>query len=525
MRLSDPATIAAALDAGITVFDTARAYAGNEAMLARELLGTGARIATVRIVTKGGMAAGWVPDGRARAIRADCEASLEALDGLPIDLYLLHAPDPRRSLATSVRALARVLDDGLVRRVGVANVNLAQLEEALAHAPLSAVQVALGPLDDRALRGGVVERCEQLGITVMAHSPLGGPKRVARLLRTAPAEAALAWTLALSPVVVALPGATRPETARSSARAAELVLEEGERLRLTEAFGRSRPGGASTVRRSGDVVLIAGIPGAGKSRLAEEYVSRGYARLNRDERGGSLRELAGALEELLSSGERRIVLDNTYLTRASRSYAVDAVARHGLGLRCVWLDTPLPQAQVNLVERLLDRFGELPPPEQLRRATAGVMAPTSQMRALRELEEPATNEGFVAVDRVAFERAPATASRAGVFVARAAVGAEGWEDAIAAAEPTAPHLVFDWGTDDLGPHTALVRSKVAGPVEGMLCSHGGGPPVCWCRPPLPGMALAFARAHDLDPGRSWLLGTSPAHRTLAAAIGARFVHL
>src|SRR6185437_12225352 len=63
MRLSDPATIRAALDAGITVFDTARAYAGNEALLARELRGTG-----VRIVTKGGVGAGWIPDGRARAI-------------------------------------------------------------------------------------------------------------------------------------------------------------------------------------------------------------------------------------------------------------------------------------------------------------------------------------------------------------------------------------------------------------------------------------------------------------------------
>ena len=127
MRLSDPATIAAALEAGITVFDTARAYDGNEVLLGRALRGKSARI-----VTKGGMGVGWIPDGRARAIRADCEASLEALGGLLIDLYLLHAPDPHTPLATSARALARLADDGLVRRVGLANVNAAQLEEALA---------------------------------------------------------------------------------------------------------------------------------------------------------------------------------------------------------------------------------------------------------------------------------------------------------------------------------------------------------------------------------------------------------
>ena len=85
----------------------------------------------------------WVADGRAKAIRADCEASLAALDGLPIDLYLLHAPDPRTPWRTSVRALARLADDALVRRIGLANVNRTQLDEALELAPVAAVQVAL----------------------------------------------------------------------------------------------------------------------------------------------------------------------------------------------------------------------------------------------------------------------------------------------------------------------------------------------------------------------------------------------
>src|SRR5262249_52393383 len=129
------------------------------------------------------------------------------------------------------------------------------------------------------------------------------------------------------------------------------------------------------------------------------------------------------------------------------------------------------------------------------------------------------------VERLPFERAPATVSRAGVFVAGAAVGAEGWEHAVAAAEPSAPHLVFDWGTDDLGPRTALLQAEVAGSVEGMLCPHGAGPPGGWCRPPLPGIPLSFARRRLVDPRRSWLLGTSRAHRTLAAVIGARFVQL
>ena len=125
----------------------------------------------------------WVPDGRAGTLRSDCEASLEALDGLPIDLFLVHAPDPRTPWATTVRALAKLVDDGLVKRVGIANVNRRQLDEALELAPIAAVQVAVSVYDDHAIRGGVVARCEERGLTVIAHSPLGGPRRIARLRR------------------------------------------------------------------------------------------------------------------------------------------------------------------------------------------------------------------------------------------------------------------------------------------------------------------------------------------------------
>src|SRR5215208_3035785 len=151
------ATLAAALEAGITVFDTARAYEGNEQLVAAALAGTNARI-----VTKGGMSregGAWIADGRAKTIRADCEASLAALEPVGIDTYLLHAPDPRTPWRTSVRALARLVEDGLVPRIGIANVNRAQLDEALELAPVTAVQVALSAHDDRAVRGGLVERC------------------------------------------------------------------------------------------------------------------------------------------------------------------------------------------------------------------------------------------------------------------------------------------------------------------------------------------------------------------------------
>ena len=273
-----------------------------------------------------------------------------------------------------------------------------------------------------------------------------------------------------------------------------------------------------------------GIPGAGKSRVAEDYVARGYVRLNRDERGGSLRALAEALDEELATGTRRLVLDNTYLTRASRSYVVEAAARHGVPARCVWLDTPLAQAQVNLVTRLLERFGSLPTPEEVREAAKrepGIHAPTTQMRTFRELEPPADDEGFAIVERIEFERTSAGGSAGAVFVAAPALRQLGWEQAIDEGDLTAPHLVYDWdpdgAADALASSAAALAKRVSGPVETALCPHPAGPPVCWCRPPLPGLALAFTRAHGLDPARSTLIGNAPSHRTLATTLGARFV--
>ena len=547
-------TIAAAAEAGITVFDTAHAYGRgdgelghNERLLAGALRLCGAE-ADARIVTKGGMAranGGWVPDGRAKAIVGDCEASLAALNGLAIDLYLIHAPDPRTPWRTSVRALARLLDEGMVKRVGLSNVNRGQLDEALELAPVSAVQVALSVFDDRALRGGVVDRCADAGVAVIAHSPLGGPRRVARLARrgpltdvadargVTPAEVALAWLLELSPAVVAIPGARRPETARSAAHAATLDLDGEERAALTRAFGGRRPARIERPREpdDADVVLVMGIPGAGKSRVAEEYVARGYVRLNRDERGGSLRQLAETLEEELASGVRRVVLDNTYLTRAARSYVIDTAGRHGLPARCIWLDTPLAQAQVNLVERLLERLGSLPTPEELRalaRRGDGVLTPTSQMRALRELEPPSADEGWAGVERVPFARTPSSdAGGVGVFVAAAVLTRPGWEEAVEQGDEDAPHLVFHWMADSsvhaLNQEVASLAAEISGPVESALCPHAAGPPTCWCRPPLPGLPLAFARARQVDPSRSILIGAGPAHRTLAETLGARYV--
>ena len=536
------ATVHAALDGGATVFDTARAYAlddgergHNERLLARALSShpLGAR---ARLVTKCGMArpgGAWRADGRARSIAADCEESLRALGGRPIDLLLLHAPDPRVPLATSVRALASLVERGWVRRVGVCNVNRSQLSEALELAPLAAVEVALGAGDDEALRGGVVSLALERGLWVLAHAPFGGPVRAGRLARDpvlaqaasrlgrTPAQTVLAWLLALHPRVVALPGARRPETARASQAVARLVLDSETRALLDERLGSLQPPPRAPVRADAEVVLVAGISGAGKSTLAARLAAQGYARLNRDERGGTLAGIAAALEDRLSAGATRVVLDNTYLTRASRHTVVRAAARHGARVRCLWLETPLAEAQRNAIERMLEAHTVLLGPEELSRGRGDPtrLAPRVLWRQARQQERPDADEGFHSIEQVAFERRPeAERNGAGVAIALEALVVAG--PSVLDRGGPGPRLVFAWlpgGGDALSTATRDL------PVEIAACPHPAGPPLCWCRPPLPGLLLDFARRHRIDPARLMVVGTSAAHRKLASATGAPFL--
>jgi len=203
-----------------------------------------------RVITKCGMrrdGGAWIPDGRASRIRSDARASVKAL-GRPPDLLLLHAPDPRTSLATAARALARVHAEGLALRIGVSNVSRKQLEEVAALAPITAVETALGAYDDLALRSGVVAFCLARGLELLAHAPLGGPERAPRLARDrdlaelrkahaadpTAAELVLAYLLAVHPAIVPIVGARRPATVASLVRAEALALSE-EQLRVLDA--------------------------------------------------------------------------------------------------------------------------------------------------------------------------------------------------------------------------------------------------------------------------------------------------
>lgn len=258
--------------------------------------------------------------------------------------------------------------------------------------------------------------------------------------------------------------------------------------------------------------MVMGAPASGKSTIAREMVAQGYARLNRDELGGTLRGIAERLGQRLDAGEARFVLDNTYHTRAARHDVLEVGRRRGVPVRGIWLEAEMADLQVNAVERILDRLGELPDPDALARAARKdpqILPPRVLFRYRRELEPPEAAEGFAALESRPFVRRPRPHDRAAtVFTIDSLAGARA-EDAV-----DGRLLCVGW-TDGAPP---APRPD----VDAVLCAHGGGPPRCWCRPPLPGALLVLVRRHRLDPARSTLVGTSAAHRTLAAVVGLRY---
>jgi aryl-alcohol dehydrogenase-like predicted oxidoreductase len=246
-------TIHAALDAGVTLIDTADAYCRDqsdfghgERLVAKALAAWGGDRDRVLVATKGGHirpGGSWDLDGRPEYLRQACEASLTALGVEAIGLYQFHRPDPKVPFTESVGALAELRAAGKVRLVGLSNVSIDQIRQARELVEVASVQNEFSPRFRRS--EGELAWCAANRIAFLPWSPLGGIGRgrdlggrhrafaeVAEAHGVSPQQVALAWELAKSPVVIPIPGSSRPETILDSVAAASLRLSADELARL-----------------------------------------------------------------------------------------------------------------------------------------------------------------------------------------------------------------------------------------------------------------------------------------------------
>ena len=250
------ATIHAALDAGITFIDTADAYCLNEEekghgerLVAKALATYGGDTSDVLVATKGGHLrpgdGAWTLDGSPAHLKQACEASLKRLGVDAIGLYQFHRPDPSTPYADSIGAIRDLLDEGKIRMAGVSNASPDQIREAneILGGRLVSVQNQFSP----GYRSSEDELrlCDVLGIAFLPWAPFGGSPRagdlgashaafreVAEARGVSPQQVTLAWMLAKSPVVIPIPGSSRPETIRDSVQAVDLELTDEELARL-----------------------------------------------------------------------------------------------------------------------------------------------------------------------------------------------------------------------------------------------------------------------------------------------------
>jgi aryl-alcohol dehydrogenase-like predicted oxidoreductase len=252
-------TILAALEAEITLFDTADVYAPtfdqighNERLLSKALKQWHGDRDCIVVATKGGITwdeSGHGRDGSPEYLRLAVEASLRALEVDAIDLYQWHRPDPWRAYTEVIGTLKELQDEGKIKAIGISNANVDEIRaaiEVLGPDGLASVQNQFSP--DNRCSQDELDFCEDNKVSFLPWSPLGGIGRAGAIGTrfavfaeighdhgVSAQQVVLAWELSLGKRVIPIPGASRPESITDSALAADLVLTPAEIARCSAA--------------------------------------------------------------------------------------------------------------------------------------------------------------------------------------------------------------------------------------------------------------------------------------------------
>ena len=245
--------IKAALDAGMTLIDTANVYCLDEGDLghnerliskALELFG---RKKSVVVATKGGLnrrGTAWPNDASPKFLRLSCEKSLKALKVEAIVLYQLHAPDPKVPFEESVGELSRLKEEGKILHVGLSNVDREELDRAQKIVRIESVQNRCHPLSSDDYTNGLLQACEKQGVSYLPYSVVGGHgghvrvadqpllQELGKKYEHGPYAVIVAWHLAKSQRIIPIPGASKVASAQNSALAAVLKLSSEDVLKI-----------------------------------------------------------------------------------------------------------------------------------------------------------------------------------------------------------------------------------------------------------------------------------------------------
>ncbi|GGM06525.1 aldo/keto reductase [Deinococcus aerophilus] len=288
-------TLDRALELGVTFYDTADIYGPhtNEELLGRWLRGKRDRVVLATkfgIVREPGYPMQRSLSGRPEYVRKSIEASLRRLKTDHVDLYYLHRADPDTPIEDTVGAMGELVERGMVRFLGLSEVNADTLRRADATHPITALQSEYS-LWTRDPEGEVMAACRELGVGLVPYSPLGrgfltgqitspddfGPddfrrhnprfqgenfqknlelvaevRAMAQEKDCTPSQLALAWVLAQGPNIVPIPGTKRVKYLEENLGALQVTLTPDDLSRMDAAF----PPGTATGARYPDMRAV-----------------------------------------------------------------------------------------------------------------------------------------------------------------------------------------------------------------------------------------------------------------------------
>jgi HAD superfamily hydrolase (TIGR01662 family) len=301
-----------------------------------------------------------------------------------------------------------------------------------------------------------------------------------------------------------------------------------------------------------EVVIIMGYNAAGKSTLVQEFVNKGYQRLNRDNSNSTLEKMAIQVLVLLDKGVEKIVLDNTYPTIASRKMVLDAARPYNVPVRCIHLTTSMEDAQLNACLRMMRKVGNILQPEDFKKIKDPNLFPPAAIYAYRKaFQKPTMKEGFSVIEEVPFVRTwgPDYINKALILdydgTLRRSTGKQKF--------PTRPSeiCILPKRSEILktfaGNYLLLGASNQSGVAKGeltidqanecfvatnemlgvnidfMFCPHNVPPISCFCRKPAPGIGARFIEKYKLRPSECIMVGDVGSDKTFASRCGFRYI--
>lgn len=302
-----------------------------------------------------------------------------------------------------------------------------------------------------------------------------------------------------------------------------------------------------------DVVMIVGYPAAGKSTIAKEYSDKGYWYLNRDKAGGKIIDLIPSFTCSMSSG-RNVILDNTFPTIESRKAFIECAKKYNATITCDWLNTSIEDAQFNACMRMMDRKGKILSAADMKaEKSPNLFPPVVLFKYKKEFQKPTVGEGFDLVAKREFTRTfPNDWTGKAIFLDYDGTLRDTKSGAKWPCHPDDVKILPDrkvWldyyksqgymllgvsNQSGIAKDNPVEKDAIAcfertnnllgHDIEYAYCPHSIPPISCFCRKPMPGMAVQFFHKYKLDPRKCIMVGDVTSDKTFAKRSHMEFIH-